>query len=72
MDILLGAKHSTILSDSGQLFSIGSNSEGQLGCGTAKSREVVTPVKGFDEEKASVRYLINSFPHIWIVDLVFV
>ena len=59
--ISFGAHHSAILTDSGQVQSMGSNAKGQFGCGHTKQRDVITMVKGLEDELVSVSCLICMF-----------
>ncbi|XP_065064010.1 uncharacterized protein LOC135690390 isoform X1 [Rhopilema esculentum] len=49
-EVCFGENHTTIMTESGQVASMGSNNEGQLGCGNTKSRDVLTTVKGLEDE----------------------
>eukprot|EP00794_Sanderia_malayensis_P019542 gene19542-21474_t len=50
-DICFGSNHSAILTEAGLVATMGSNTEGQLGYGHTKSRDMLTNVKGLEEEQ---------------------
>ena len=53
-DVCFGDNHTAILTASCQVTTMGSNSEGQLGYGNTKSRDMMTNVKGLEEEQVIV------------------
>ena len=49
-----GAHHSAILTGASQVLSMGSNGKGQFGIGNTKARDVITVVKGLEDEQINV------------------
>ena len=60
-EVCFGENHTTIMTEPGQVASMGSNNEGQLGCGNTKSRDVLTTVKGLEDEHVIVSKVLVFF-----------
>ena len=54
-DVSFGSNHTALLTEGSQLILIGNNADGQLGSGNTKSRDIVTTLKGLEEEPIVVR-----------------
>lgn len=53
-EISFGSHHTTILTSSGHVLSMGSNNMAQFGYGNTKVRDLVTMAKGLEDEQISV------------------
>ena len=52
--IMFGSHHTALLTNSGQVMSMGSNSKGQFGYGSTKVRDLITLAKGLEDEQITV------------------
>jgi len=62
LDISLGLQHSCVLVEPGHVYTLGCNSEAQLGCGSTRPQVAPISVKLFQQRPAvvSVCHLVNS------------
>ena len=54
IDIAMGPNHTAVLVEPGHVFTLGCNSEGQLGTGNTKPQNAPVGVKAFEENLALV------------------
>ena len=57
LDISLGPQHSAVLVEPGHVYTVGSNSEAQLGCGSTRPYDAPISVKLFQQRHATVSVL---------------
>lgn len=60
LDISLGLQHSCVLVEPGHIYTLGANSDAQLGCGTTRPQVAPISVKLFQQKHAIVSAVLLS------------
>jgi len=63
LDISLGLQHTCVLVEPGRVYSLGCNTEAQLGCGSTRPQVAPISVKLFQQRHAVVSECVSCYCH---------